>query len=306
MLGKNAACPGNGASLPSPICVMKLGSEAHKELFCRSFLDSHLTYEPATLPWPHLDNAALERLRAIPFWAEALRTERRAGKMVTAFAETIKDPLIREAIALQGQEETRHGRLIEFLIQHYGIEITEPQIDLPDDVEAAFIDFGFSECLDSYLAFGMFGLAHQAACFPEPLFEIFTPILDEEARHIVFFVNWFTYEQVQHGRRWGVLRWPSTLGYYSRALGDLMGIVRRSEAGSGQGFTATGATSFVDDLTLDGFLAATLEQNQYRMRLYDAQLLQPRFMPTLVAIALRVVRLCSGGKSTEQQSPAMN
>ena len=285
---------------------MKLGSEAHKELFCRSFLDSHLTYDPATLPWPHLDPVALDRLRAIPFWAEALGTERRAGHMVTAFAATIKDPLIREAIALQGQEETRHGKLIEFLIRHYDIAITEPEIDLPTDVAAAFTDFGFSECLDSFLAFGMFGLAHQAAFFPEPLFEIFSPILDEEARHIVFFVNWFTYEQVQQGRRLAIFRWPITLWYYSRALFDLLGIVRRSEAGSGEGFTATGATSFVDDLTLEGFLAATLQQNAYRMRGYDPHLLQPQFMPSLVALALRLVRLFSRGKSAGQQSPALN
>jgi hypothetical protein len=285
---------------------MKLGSEAHKELFCRSFLDSHLTYEPATLPWPQLDPIALERLRAIPFWAEALRTERRAGQMVTAFAATIQDPLIRAAIALQGQEETRHGKLIEFLIQHYGIAITEPEIDLPTDVAAAFTDFGFSECLDSYLAFGMFGLAHQAAFFPEPLFEIFNPILDEEARHIVFFVNWFTYEQAQQGRRLAVLRWPLTLWYYSRALFDLLSLVRRSEAGSGQGFTATGATSFVDDLTLEGFLTATLQQNEYRMRSYDPRLLQPRFMPNLVAIVCRLVRLFSGGKVAGQQRPALH
>ncbi len=286
---------------------MKLGSEAHKELFCRSFLDSHLTYDPATLPWPQLDSVALERLRAIPFWGEALRTERRAGHMVTAFAATIQDPLIREAIALQGQEETRHGKLIEFLIRHYDIEVAEPEVDLPEDVAAAFTDFGFSECLDSYLAFGMFGLAHQAAFFPEALFEIFNPILDEEARHIVFFVNWFTYEQAQQGRRLAVLRWPITLWYYGRALFDLLGIVRRSEEGSGEGFTATGATSFVDDLTLDGFLAATLQENAQRMRGYDPRLLQPRFMPSLVTIALRLVRLFSGSKAAGQQSsPAMN
>jgi hypothetical protein len=286
--------------------MMKLGSAAHKELFCRSFLDSHLTYEPETLPWPELDQVALARLRAIPFWQEALRTERRAGQMVTAFAQTIQDPLIRQVIALQGEEETRHGRLIEFLIRHYGIEITEPEIDLPDDIKDAFIDFGFCECLDSYLAFGMFGLAHQAAFFPEPLFEIFNPILDEEARHIVFFVNWFTYEQIQQGRTLAALRLPSTLWYYGRALYDLIGAVRRSEDGSGQGFTATGATSFVDNLTLDGFLAATLNQNEHRMRPYHPQLLQPRLMPRLVTLGLRLVRLFANPKSTNQQSPAIN
>ncbi len=60
---------------------MKLGSEQHKELFCRSFIESHLDYEPEQLPWPELDSVALERLRGIPFWKEALITEREAGLM---------------------------------------------------------------------------------------------------------------------------------------------------------------------------------------------------------------------------------
>ena len=36
----------------------------------------------------------LERLRGIPFWQEARATEQRAGKMVTAFAETVSDPVL--------------------------------------------------------------------------------------------------------------------------------------------------------------------------------------------------------------------
>ncbi|MCY7390527.1 MAG: ferritin-like domain-containing protein, partial [Leptolyngbyaceae cyanobacterium CAN_BIN12] len=105
---------------------MKVGSQAHKELFCQSFIDSYQDYEPETLPWPQLDDAALARLRGIPFWQEALRTERQAGVMVSAFAETITDPMIRAAIALQAKEEARHGRLLEFLINHYDVPINEP------------------------------------------------------------------------------------------------------------------------------------------------------------------------------------
>ena len=31
---------------------MKIGSEAHKELFCQTFFEGHVKYEPAELPWP--------------------------------------------------------------------------------------------------------------------------------------------------------------------------------------------------------------------------------------------------------------
>jgi hypothetical protein len=88
---------------------MKIGSPAHKELFCRSFIATHNPYEIEALPWPELDAAALERLRSVPFWEEVFYAERRAGMLVEAFARTIDDPLLREAVDLQGFEEARHA-----------------------------------------------------------------------------------------------------------------------------------------------------------------------------------------------------
>jgi len=271
---------------------MKIGSEAHKELFCRTFMESHLKYEPEQMPWPQLDSVSLERLRSIPFWEEALNTEREAGVMVSAFAQTVSDPMIREAIALQGVEETRHGRLLEFLINHYDIKISErPAPKVPDNIETAFIDFGFGECLDSFFAFGLFGIARQARYFPEPLFSMFEPILDEEARHIVFFVNWVSYLQIQQGRGAAGLRAAHALWHYGRALLHLVKAFGSAADGSGEGFTATGASTFMDDLTPEIVFSTSLEENARRMSAFDERLLQPRLMPRLSAIALRTLRL---------------
>ncbi len=101
---------------------MKIGSEEHKNLFCRSFMESHREYNPQLLPWPQLEAADIDRLRKIPFWQEALNTELDAGAKINAYTQTIADPLVREAIALQGYEETRHGQLLQYMIQHYDID----------------------------------------------------------------------------------------------------------------------------------------------------------------------------------------
>jgi hypothetical protein len=271
---------------------MKLGSEQHKELFCRSFTESHLNYEPETLPWPELDSVALERLRGIPFWREALATEREAGVMVSAFAQMIEDPMIQAAIALQGVEEHRHGRLIEFLIQHYEIPIVEPSpVVLPQNLETAFLDFGYGECLDSFFAFGMFGIAQQARYLPEPLFTIFDPILHEEARHIVFFINWVTYEQIQQGRG-AALRGLSALWHSGRAIRNLVRAFGGSsdETQESQPFTASEAVHFMDDLTPELFLSVALSENAQRMSVFDPQLLQPRLSKRLSRIALQVLK----------------
>jgi hypothetical protein len=149
-------------------------------------MESHEQYELDQLPWPDLDSPALERLRAVPFWEEVLHTERVAGAKVDAYAATISDPLLREAVAVQGVEEARHARLLQFMIQHYGIEAAEHPLDqLPDDIETAFIDFGYGECLDAFLGFGVFKIARQAEFLPEPLFAIFDLLMQEETRHIL-------------------------------------------------------------------------------------------------------------------------
>ena len=64
--------------------MIEIGSDEHKERFCRQFVASHRHYRPESLAWPELDAAARERLRAIPFWPEVLFTERRAGAIVAA------------------------------------------------------------------------------------------------------------------------------------------------------------------------------------------------------------------------------
>lgn len=274
---------------------MRIGSEEHKQLFCQQFLDSYQDYDPETLPFPDLSEADLAKLRGIPFWEEALSVESEAGVMVSAFAETIEDPLIKQAIALQGREEHRHAKLLRVLIQRYGIEVkARPAPVVPANMEQAFMDFGFGECLDSYFACGMFGLARQARYMPEPLFTIFDPILDEEARHIVFFVNWVTYLQIQQGRGLGILRGGHALWHYGRAILTLVKAFGSAPDGSGEVFTATGAKTFMDDLTLEQFLAVTLEENANRMKKFDDRLLQPMLLPRLSAIALRVVRLLPG------------
>lgn len=286
---------------------MKLGSEAHKELFCRSFIESYLEYEPEQLPWPKLDSETHDRLKAIPFWEKAFDTEREAGVLVSAYAELVNDPILKEVIALQGREEGRHARLIKTLIDRYDIEMGErPIIELSHNIEEAFMDFGFEECLDSFFAFGLFGIARKAGFFPEQFFTIFDPILDEEARHIVFFVNWFTYLQIQRGKSFLGLRTTKTLWHYGRALRNLTEAFSDADT-SGAGFTATNANSFaLDDLTPETFMAACLEENQKRMSKFDPMLLQPQLMPTLTNLAYRTLKILPRRKSSTEASPALH
>ena len=69
--------------------VMRIGSLEHRDAFCSHFARTYLDYDPEALPWPALDEAALHRLRQVPFWEDVLYFERRAGAIVAAFTETV-------------------------------------------------------------------------------------------------------------------------------------------------------------------------------------------------------------------------
>ena len=116
---------------------MKIGSPEHRDTFCTHFTQTYTEYDPKTLPWPDLDDDALQRLKSVPFWEEVFYTERRAGAIVAAFTETISDPVMKEAVALQGQEETRHAKLIRVMIEKYGLDAAERPMEDVGDIETA-------------------------------------------------------------------------------------------------------------------------------------------------------------------------
>jgi hypothetical protein len=268
---------------------MKPGTPEHKELFCTTFIDSHKRFEPGDLPWPKLDEMYLERLRAIPFWGTARGVESRAGVMVEEYARTIEDPLIRRAMLIQAVEETRHARLMQHLIERYQLPAKDVTIDHAGSTREEFVTFGYEECLDSFLGFGLFALGRKIEYFPEEFLGIFDTVLFEEARHVTFFVNWVRYEEVTTGRAGLAQRAPAMFANYARALKKMVdsfgGDVKAT------GFAATGAGSLIEGLTPQMFLEAALAENRRYMAQLDPRLIKPGLLPALATAALVGLRL---------------
>jgi len=272
---------------------MKIGSQEHRDAFCRQFTQTYTEYNPSALPWPELDEAALHRFRSVPFWEEVFYTERRAGAIVAAFTETVDDPILREALALQGREETRHAQLICVMIEKYGLDANErPLEDISDNIERRFKDFGFGECLDSFLGFGLFKIALQSGFLPKEMLQIFETLMYEETRHIVFFINWMAYTEARQGWFARTILPLTSLHYYLRAMGRMAGLARRGkELNDGKNFAATQVSMFLDGFNFRRFLEDCYSENNRRMSAFEPPLLRPSFMPQLADAALRALRL---------------
>jgi hypothetical protein len=270
---------------------MQIGSEEHKELFCQSFVATHGVYEPEDMPWPELDAISLARLRAIPVWTMALEVEINAGSMLAGFAATEPDPLVRKALELQGYEEARHGRILAHMIGRYGLHAT-PQGPNEEPTRRAFVDFGYNECVDSFAGFGIFRLACNARILPDSLTSLFTRVLEEEARHIVFFVNWIAWDRDRRGCRGPLMQAiPALLGYGGAIVRRIKGGTEMQGGGGGEDAGLNLFADVLKDLTASKFLRACVQENERYMRAFDPRLLRPRFIPTLGKIALALAEI---------------
>jgi hypothetical protein len=281
---------------------LAIGSDEHRDLLCRTFVETHRPFRPKDIVWPDLGPEGLERLRALPVWDEASRTEAATAVKVQTLGETEKDPVWREAIALQGYEEGRHAEIIALLTRHYGIATSAPSAaEKPKDPTWTFLRTGYGECLDSFFAFGLFEIGKRSELFHRDLIALFDQIMQEEARHILFIVNWAAFLRARRplpmrpvfdGRR----AWNIAAQAFDRVKGamHLSGGGHGSNGGeppatgSQDGFTLKSHTAF-GDFTLRSFLELCLAENQRRLGPYDPRLLRPTLVPGAVRLMLKVM-----------------
>ena len=278
-----------GTEMSNAGCI-RVGSEAHKWLSCRTLLDTFNPYKPAVIDWPKLDDEARDRLVSLPIWDIAVQTEGRARLNVASYAAVVDDPLLRKAIELNAFEEGRHKHVLSNLVAAYGICLApEPEYSVRGDVEWAFMVTGFSECIDSFFAFGLFELAKRSGYFPPALVDTFEPVIREEGRHVLFFVNWVAW------RRKTMPLWKRPvfeariLAVWLFLIWERIGIAGQLDGHPAQdnNFTVTGAKQVGVDVGVAQLMDICLAENDRRLGLYDKRLLRPRFVPAMVRLARR-------------------
>jgi hypothetical protein len=275
------------------------GSDAHRDATCEMFRDTFNPYKPTIIDWPKLDDAARDRLVNLPIWDIAVQTEGKARLRMLSYAYRLTDRAWRDAIELNGWEEGRHKTVLSNLVQAYGIVLEpEPTYLEPRDAEWAYLVTGFSECVDSFFAFGLFELAKRSGFFPPELVETFEPVMQEECRHILLFANWLAWQRrtMKLWRRpWFELR---VLAVWAFLGWERMGIARGMDDGKDGGkkaqdnnFTVTGSKAVSDvEVSVPELMRLCLAENDRRFAGYDRRLLRPNTMPALTRLALRFVR----------------
>jgi hypothetical protein len=280
------------AAAPLPSGPVRLGSDEHLMLFSRMLLDTHDPYRPAVIDWPKLEPDVRGRIVSLPIWDMAVQTEGRTGMFVKTFAETVQQPLLKSAVEMDAFEERRHKLVLANMVQAYGIELQpEPEYKKPRDAEWAFMRSGYSECIDSFFGFGLFKLAKDTGFFPAELIDTFEPVMREEGRHILFFVNWAAW-------------WRRNMPWWRRPYFEakvvlvwLFLIWERIDMAKGMGenskaqennFTLNGSKELGVEVTFAELAAICLSENDRRLEQYDNRLIRPRFVPSAIRLILKL------------------
>jgi hypothetical protein len=209
-----------------------------------------------------------------------------------AMADIQSDPLIKEAITLNAFEEGRHKLVIRNMLNFYGIPLKqEGAYAPPKNPEMMFIRTGYGECLDSFFAFGLFYMAKESGYFPPQLVNVFEPVVNEEARHIMFFVNWVEYTAARKSLLPRLFFRAKCLSALVMAGIGRIGMAGMAEDGgkSDDNFVVSGGAALTNGLSLRKLLTVALAEDTRRMAAFDPRLKRPRIMPFFASIALRFV-----------------
>jgi hypothetical protein len=280
--------------LPPPDKPIRLGSEAHKALFCDTLLRTHDPYKPAVIDWPKLDEETRGRIVSLPIWDIAVQTEEKAGWNVRTYGEVVTDPLLKAAVAMDAFEESRHKLVLANMVEAYGIKLDpEPAYRRPKDPEWAFMVTGYSECIDSFFGFGLFEIARSSGFFPTELVDTFEPVMREEGRHILFFVNWVAWwrRNMPFWRRpWFELKVMAVWLFLIAERIGIAGDMEKSDKAQDNNFTLNGSKDLGVEITFPELARICLQENDRRLSPYDPRLIRPVFVPNMIRFALRFMK----------------
>ena len=174
--------------------------------------------------------------------------------------------------------------MLSNLVEAYGIKLApEPAYQRPKNPEWAFLVTGYSECIDSFFAFGLFETARTSGFFPAELVETFEPVIHEEGRHILFFVNWVAWHRRNMPlwrRPWFELKVAAVWAFLAWERIDIASDV--SNGVQDNNFTVTGASQLADGIDIFKLMDVCLAENDRRLGIYDKRLKRPRFVPFMI------------------------
>jgi hypothetical protein len=272
-MSDSSAASSPDASASQQPRAFRIGAEFHKRAFCSLLTDDFAEAKPTTLPWPNLSEETLRRFVELPFWDVALETEGFATCRTQALADRQRDPLIKKALGISAYEAGRLKIILRNMLNIYGIALPpERPYGSRGNPEWLFLQSGCGKCFDSFLAFGLFKRAKETGYLPPEMLDLLEPLLQEQARYSLFFVNWLAYKRANLGLLEDILlRWQ-TVGAFLVVANARTPLLRMLGGSARE------------------VLQAAMAESERRLAVYNPLLPRPKMMLFFVKLALKFMK----------------
>ena len=214
--------------------------------FCRMLLETFNPYKPAVIDWPKLDDrgaSAADQPADLGHRGADRRQRPPAHPHLCATASPTRCCARRSSSRPSRKAATR--RCCRHLVAAYGIQLApEPDYVEPRDAEWAFMVTGYSANASTASSpSACSSWRERSGFFPPELVDTFEPVIQEEGRHILFFVNWVAWHRRQHAAVAAAVVLPEDAGGVGFLIWERIGIAREVGGGPKQdaNFTVTGA-----------------------------------------------------------------
>ena len=135
------------------------------------------------------------RLRELEFWSWGYAQLHQSGKLAQVFAEGIRGTLLQEAIAQLGNNNLTLAQAVKTLCKknRFG-NITVQSSVATAASEAAFKQSSHQNHMMFFFSCGLYEFALRENYLQSDLMACWNQMLDLQASHILFFVNWLAFE----------------------------------------------------------------------------------------------------------------
>jgi hypothetical protein len=139
---------------------------------------------------------------------------------------------------------------------------------------------GAGECIDSFFAFGFIQISKTSQNYPLDLIKVMEPIVQEEARHIMFIQNWLLY--MRHSQKFPhpQIHWVKTMLAF--ALAGWSRLMDLKKMGSAS-FTLQATKLEKSSLKPKEFINLCLQENKKRLEEFDPRLYRPKLIPRMMS-----------------------
>lgn len=228
---------------------------------------------------PSLDDSTRKKLAELNIWAEVYDQHQQAGWVAQSYSQVVKGSLLQRAIAQIAENELALAQSLKTLCKENRLgTINVGNHDSVPASEVAFRKSCHRSNLSLFLASGLYELASQDGYLQPDLLNLWNEVLNIQACHVLFFMNWLAFEAQVKQKPDYELSGLGSLWTHKKQWLAIFNKLNRSEYDDNLPRDPKQIDYFLGKENYSSFLDACERNYRDRFESLDSRLLRPRIL----------------------------